>query len=240
MTTGATRGKALVTGSSSGIGAAICERLLEEGFSVVGLSRTPGAMRNAAFEHLEVDFSALDTLPDRLAEIVSLHPDVEVVVLNAGRGAFGSLEEFSFDQMRALMDLNFHSQAYVSRAFMPLLKRRGGGHLVFLGSEAAYRGTARGAVYCASKFALRGFAQSLRQEGSSRGVRVSFISPGMTRTPFYDSLSFEPGEEPEHALAARDVAEAVALAVSMGGNAVLEELRLSPLKHVVRHKSRSD
>ena len=206
MTTVESGRKALVTGSSSGIGAAICRRLVDDGFSVIGLSRTPGSLestplKKGAFEHLEVDLAALDRLPSRLVEIARLHPDVEVLVLSAGRGAFGSLKEFSYDQIRELIDLNFLSQ---------------------------------------SKFALRGFAQALRQEASSRGVRVSFISPGMTRTPFYDSLSFSPGEEPENALEASDVADAVALAISSRAEAVIDEIRLSPLKHVVRRKPRSN
>lgn len=233
------RRKALVTGSSSGIGQAISERLLQDGCAVLGLSRTEGSLLSENFRHLQVDLSALDALPAKLKELSAQHPDLEILVLNAGRGAFGSLEEFSFEQIRGLMDLNFLSQAYVARAFLPGMKRRGRGHLVFIGSEAAHRGAARGAIYCASKFALRGFAQALRQEASGSGVRVSFISPGMTRTAFYDSLSFVPGDDPENALLPQDVANAVGLAVAARGETVVDEIRLSPLKRVVRRQSGS-
>jgi NADP-dependent 3-hydroxy acid dehydrogenase YdfG len=227
---------ALVTGASSGIGLAIARRLAGDGFEVVGLSRhSPPAA--AVSEWVEIDLEDLRGLADRLKDLEKRYGETEVLVLNAGRGDLGALEEFSYRQIGSLVDLNFTSQAYLARAFVPAMKRRGRGHLVFIGSEASHRGAARGSVYCASKFAQRGFAQALRQEVSARGVRVSFISPGMTRTPFYDDLEIEPGEDPENALSADDVAGAVAMVVSARPEAVVDEIVLSPLKRVVRRRS---
>ena len=72
--------------------------------------------------------------------------------------------------------------------------------MVLIGSEAALAGGARGAVYSATKFALRGFCQSLRQESAAAGIRVTLINPGMVRTDFFDQLDFEPGEDLAHAI----------------------------------------
>ena len=228
--------RALVTGSSSGIGRAVAAALLAKGYSVVGLSRTPGDIEDPSFEHTAVDFEELDALPAILRTLTGRFAELDVLVLCAGRGLFGSLEELSYEQIRSLMNLNFVSQAYVARAFVPIMKRRRQGQIVVIGSEAAHQGAARGTVYCASKFALRGFAQALRQEASGSGLRVTFISPAMTRTPFYDALAFEPGAREENALTAEDVAEAVMLAVASRKQAVVDEIRLSPLKRVVQRK----
>ncbi len=233
----ADRRKALVTGSSSGIGRAIASRLLAEGFAVVGVSRRAGDLGGDRFSHEAVDLAEIETLPEVLKRLARRHTDCEVIVLCAGQGMFGSLEEFSYVQIRHLMDLNFASQAFLVKAFLPEMKRRRQGQVIFVGSEAAHVGTARGTIYCASKFALRGFAQALRQEASGSGIRISFISPGMTRTPFYDELSFEPGADAENALEANDVAEAVALVVRSRAESVFDEIRLSPLKRVVRRRS---
>jgi short-subunit dehydrogenase len=169
---------------------------------------------------------------------VRAHSEVRVVVSNAGRGKFGSLEEHSYEEIRSLLELNLTAHAFVARAFLPLLKRGGGGHFVLIGSEAALRGSRYGSIYCAAKFGLRGLAQALRQEAATAGVAVSIVNPGMVRTGFFDELDFVPGERPENALEPADVAEAVWLAVSTRAGAVVDEIDLSPLSRVVRKKRR--
>ena len=211
---------------------ATARRLVATGYRVVGLSRTAPPSEAPEMEWVEVDLADLESLPQRLKELVKAYPEIDVAVLNAGRGDLGALEELSYERIASLVDLNFTSQAFVTRALLPSMKRRRRGHLVFIASEAAHRPGARGSVYCASKFAVRGFAQALRHEVSARGVRVTIVSPGMTRTAFYDDLEIRPGEDESHALVAEDVAEAVAMAVSARPEAVVDEIVLSPLKRV--------
>lgn len=230
---------AVVTGASSGIGRAVAERLVREGFRVLALSRR-GAAAEASESILpqRLDLGNLDELPAELDELARAHPEVRVVVSCAGRGRFGSLEEHSYGEIRALLDLNLVSHLFVARAFLPRLKRRGGGHLVFVGSESALRGSRYGSVYSAAKFGLRGLAQSLREEAATAGVAVSIVNPGMARTPFFDELDFAPGDRPDNALEAADVAEAVWLAISARQGTVVEEVNLAPLSRVVRKKGR--
>jgi len=236
-----THRRALVTGASSGIGLAVARHLLEEGWRVLGVARDlskaelPGQLAER-FEGVELDLADLDALPARLGELARSHTDLDALVLAAGRGEFGSLEEFSYPAIRSLVDLDFTSQAFVARAFLPAMKRRGRGDLVFLGSEAGLRGARRGAVYCAAKFALRGFAQALRAECAKSGVRVTIVHPGMVRTPFFDELDFAPGAAEENALAAEDVARTLALVLDLPPRAVVDEIELSPLKRVVDFK----
>lgn len=229
----------LVTGASSGIGLAVTTRLLEESCQVLGLSRNPdrAGITHDGFRPLAVDLSDLDRLPAHL-ETIARDWQPDGLVFCAGRGRFGSLEEFSWQQIRQLIDLNFTSTAMLARAFIPAMKQAGRGDLVFIGSEAALSGGRRGAVYSASKFALRGFAQSLREECAKNGVKVSIINPGMVNTPFFDELNVQPGAQPENYLLPEDVADAVQLVLASRPGTLFEEINLSPLKKVVRSKGR--
>lgn len=226
----------LVTGASSGIGAAIAMRLLEEGHRLIGLARRAPEQEVENFIPVRCDLADLDELGGQLRKIASSHGPFDGLILCAGAGDFGSLEEFSAERVRRLVDLNLTSAILVARAFLPAMKRRGGGDLVFIGSEAALRGGKRGAVYAATKFGLRGLAQSLREECAGSGVRVALVNPGMVVTPFFDRLDFAPGAEPENHVQPEDVAEVVMTILEMPPGTVIDEVNLSPLKKVIRSK----
>jgi len=233
--------KMLLTGAGGGIGRSIATLLLSSDWRIVGLGRDPARSESSQKEFTQetIDLSDLAHLPEQLRLVASEHGDIDSVVCAAGVGRFGSLEEFSYEQIRELIDINLTSQLYVVRAFLPLLKRRGRGDVVLIGSEAALAGGARGAVYSATKFALRGFCQSLRQESAAAGIRVTLINPGMVRTGFFDQLDFEPGEDPTHAIVPEDIAVAVKMVLSARPETVFDEINLSPLKKVVRRKHRA-
>lgn len=233
--------KMLLTGASGGIGRSIATLLLSSDWRIVGVGRDPArpGFSQKEFSQATIDLSDLEHLPEQLRLLASEHEDIDSVVCAAGVGRFGSLEEFSYEQIRELIDINLTSQLYVVRAFLPLLKRRGRGDVVLIGSEAALAGGARGAVYSATKFALRGFCQSLRQESAAAGIRVTLINPGMVRTDFFDQLDFEPGEDLAHAIVPEDIAVAVKMVLSARAETVFDEINLSPLKKVVRRKHRA-
>ena len=230
--------KIVVSGCSSGIGLAICQQLLVAGHQVIGIARDPGrgGIDHAAFIPWELDLADLGQLPGRLAQLVKTHPDIDGVVANAGRGQFGGLEEFSYAQIDQLLDLNLRSQIYLTRALLPSLRKQPQGDFIFIGSESALAGGRHGAVYSASKAALRGFAQALRGECSRSGVRVSLINPGMVRTPFFESLDFAPGADASHAITPEVVAETVLMVLGAAPHAVFDEINLSPLKKVIQKK----
>ena len=233
--------KMLLTGAGGGIGRSIAALLLSSDWRIVGVGRDPArpGFGQKEFSQATIDLSDLEHLPEQLRLLANEHEDIDSVVCAAGVGRFGSLEEFSYQQIRELIDINLTSQLYVVRAFLPLLKRRGRGDVVLIGSEAALAGGARGAVYSATKFALRGFCQSLRQESAAAGIRVTLINPGMVRTGFFDQLDFEPGEDPTHAIVPEDIAVAVKMVLSARPETVFDEINLSPLKKVVRRKHKA-
>ncbi|MES9970136.1 MAG: SDR family oxidoreductase [Candidatus Thiodiazotropha sp.] len=229
--------KVLVTGASDGIGASITRRLLSQGQRVVAVGRDFSQWSETeGLEKYVVDLAALDSLPERLQQITAEHPDLNGAILNAGSGRFGNLEEFSYQQISDLVAINLLQHLYVARALVPLLKRSATGDLIIIGSESALTGGRKGAIYSACKFALRGFAQSLRAECSNSGVRVCIINPGMVDTGFYDNLNFKPGELAENSLRTEDIANAVMLVLDSHPGTVFDEINLNPLKKVIQFK----
>jgi len=228
----------LITGASSGIGRAIATRLLRQGHQVIGISRDSHKFRKdiAGFAALQLDLGDLDVLPQHLRELEKNFPGIDAIIFSAGKGQFGSLEEFSYSQINDLMTINFTSPVFMTRALLPGLKRKPRSDLIYIGSEAALKGSRKGTIYCASKFALRGFTQGLREECGKSRVRVCLINPGMVRTEFFDALSFSPGDDDSNALLPEDVAEAVAFVLESRADMSVDEINLNPLNKVVKFK----
>ena len=147
------------------------------------------------------------------------------------------LEQLSVKDMRLVMETNFLSHAIVTKVFLPILKRQQQlVDIVFTGSEAALEGAKQGSIYCASKFAVRGFVQAIREECAKTRVRVSIVNPGAVRTPFFDDLHFEPGGASENAIEAEDVAEVLLTIFNARPGTVIDEINLSPQTHVWQRK----
>lgn len=231
----------LVTGASSGIGRAIARKLLQQGHHVIGVSRDCSQFTRQfeGFSPVQLDLSVLNELPQKIRELEQRYPDIDAVVFSAGRGQFGSLEEFSYSQIESLLTINFTSQVFLAKALLPSLKKRKtGSDLIFIGSEAALKGSRKGAVYCAGKFAVRGFTQALREECGKNNIRVCLINPGMVKTAFFEHLSFEPGDDDSNAILPEDVAEAVSYVIHSRTQMVVDEINLSPLNKVVKFKKK--
>lgn len=228
----------LVTGASSGIGREVAKVLLNLGHKVIGISRDceQFEVNHSQFISFEIDLGHLDSLPKKAAELEKAFPEIDCVVFAAGYGQFGSLEEFSYPQIETLMTVNFTSAVFLTRALLPKLKQKKRADLIYIGSEAALQGKRKGTIYCASKFALRGFTQALRDECSKSHVKVGLINSGMVQSNFFDSLSFEPGKQRWQHLLPKDVAAAVNYMLSADKHIVVDEINLNPMNKVVNFK----
>ncbi len=225
----------LVTGASRGIGNALARQLLEQGWQVIGTSRDPDSIKitHAAFSAVELDLCKIADDGSALEALIARCESVDALVLNAGVGRFGGLEEFSHQQIDQQMKVNLVAQIQIVRAFIPAFKRRGSGDIIFIGSESAITAGKQGTVYSAAKFGLRGFSQSLRCECASNDIRVGLINPGMVNTHFFDELGFKPGPDEVNSILPEQVADAVMLMLNSAANVVFDEINLSPLKKVI-------
>ncbi len=233
--------KVLITGSSSGIGRATAELLLGRGAVVVGIARdlskfAPDFYR---FDPVPLDLSDLNQSSSVLDRLARLHPDIDAVISNAGSGHFGQIEQFSVRQIRDNIALNLTSHLLVARSFLPVMKRRGHGDLIIMGSEAALRGKRKGSVYCAAKFGLRGAAQALADECSRANVRVTLVNPGFVRTPFFDTLNIEPLDTPGSALTAKDVAARLVGILDTPLETIFNEINIAPPSPALKHKGQT-
>ncbi len=172
---------ALVTGASSGFGAAIAARLAARGLRVFGTSRS-GAATTAAITMLALDVDRDDSVR---ACFAALHRDtdrLDLVVNNAGRAMVGACEETSADEARALFETNLLGVMRVTSAALPTMRAQRRGRVVNLGSASGFVGVPFHGVYAATKHALAGYSEALHHEVRDFGIQVSLIEPSAHRT----------------------------------------------------------
>jgi short-subunit dehydrogenase len=171
----------LLTGATGGLGHAIARRLRAAGAELVLTGRRSEVLEPLAAEtgarSLAVDLADADAVERLAAECA----DVDVLVSNAGLPGTGQLTSFSVEQIDRALATNLRAPMVLARVIGERMVARGSGHMVFMSSLAGKVGPARSSVYSATKFGLRGFAQSLREDLRPSGVGVSAIFPGFVR-----------------------------------------------------------
>jgi len=183
---------ALVTGASSGIGAATAQRLAAAGYKVYGTSRRATLAAGQSFEMLPLDVTSDASVEALVKEVVRREGRIDLLVNNAGFGvAPGGAEESSIEQARAIFETNFFGLIRMTRAVLPHMRQQGRGRIINMGSVLGFLPMPYGALYAATKHAVEGYSESLDHELRTRGIRVCVIEPAYTRTPF-DANFLEP------------------------------------------------
>jgi NADP-dependent 3-hydroxy acid dehydrogenase YdfG len=221
---------ALVTGASRGIGAAAARALAAEGVSLALASRSgddlglPGAVARPCDVRTQADLEAI------VSETVERFGRLDIVVANAGVGAYGSFLDLPPEQLEEMIDVNVKGTLYAARAALPHLIASGEGDFVTLASEAGRRGLPYEAVYCSSKFAQVGFTRALDHELREQGVRCTNVCPGGVATDFAMGRGRTP-EMPELAemMTAEDVAEVVVFVLTRPRNHRILETAFRPM-----------
>ena len=221
---------AVITGASSGVGKSLAIQLSDAGYRVVLAARSEDKL-NAIAEEIRskggdslvvsTDVSRpeqINNLKDRALE----YGDVSVVINNAGLGKFSKVEDVAIEDWDRQLDVNLRASFLVSQAFIPGMKQRLNGTLVFMNSVAGKQGYPYSAAYVASKYGMRGLADSLREELREDNIKVISIHPGAVDTPFWDGTGVNfPREE---MLSTHTLAQSIVHAIQSPGNFAVEEL----------------
>ncbi len=179
-----------ITGSSTGLGRALAEVLLEKGYRVAATARDPSALSalKAAYEdHLlcpQLDVTNPEQVREAVAKTISQFGQIDVLVNNAGYGLIGAVEEVTDEEIRQQFDTNFFGALDVTRAILPHFRSRKIGHIVNISSIGGFRAIAGAAIYNATKFALEALSEALAREVAPLGIRVVLVEPGPFRTDF--------------------------------------------------------
>jgi NADP-dependent 3-hydroxy acid dehydrogenase YdfG len=214
----------LITGASSGIGAATARQAAEAGYDVVLAARSEDKLKALADETgglaVRCDVTEWEDQEALVKRALDAYGRIDVAFANAGFGAARGFLKESPEFWKSMVLTNVYGCALTIRATMPALKEAKG-HLL-LTSSVAGRRSLPGSLYSATKHAVTAMGESARQEYNDSGVRVTLIEPGATDTPFFDSPLQIRGLDPE------DVARAVMYAVSQPPHVDVNEILIRP------------
>ena len=234
---------AIVTGASSGIGAAISARLCKMGYEVFGIGRSFGSSFAEQFPDVAdnplchaVVCDLLDTEKMlKLVRGIAAEATVTLLVNNAGSAYYGLHEELSPKKIQEMVRTDLEVPMILSQQLLRGFKKNKG-CIVNIASVTAQQSNPHGCAYGAVKAGLVSFSRSLFDEARKYGVRVATVSPDMTKTELYRNADFTVGEETESYLLPQDVAEAVAYIVGQREGVAVSEVTLRPQYHRIRRK----
>jgi NAD(P)-dependent dehydrogenase (short-subunit alcohol dehydrogenase family) len=184
-----------VTGAARGIGAAIVQAALNAGDRVVATVRDPRKIRHAFSAGpdrllvLALDVTQETQVPATVEAAIKQFGRIDVLVNNAGYGQLGVFEESRPDEVHRQFSTNVFGLMAVTRSVLPGMRKQRSGRIFNLLSVSGLKGVFGASLYCASKFAVEGFSQSIAEELAPFGVYVTVISPGFVRTDFLDPSS---------------------------------------------------
>ena len=237
---------AVVTGASSGIGAATARRLAREGFDVVAAARRRDQLDALAAEQPGIRAVTLDVTDEAsVAALAADLPDVALLVNNAG-GALGvdPVERARPEDWQRMYDSNVLGVLRVTQALLPALEAGEGGHIVVTGSIAGHLVYEGGGGYTAAKHAAAAVVETLRLELNGRPVRVTEIAPGMVRTEEFSLVRFGGDQAAadavyagvEEPLTADDIADAITWTATRPRHVNVDLLVIKPLAQAAPHK----
>lgn len=194
---------ALVTGATSGIGAATAGALVRRGFTVYGTGRNPDALpAGEGVLPLQLDVTDEASVVRATTELLDRHGHVDVLVSNAGYGLNGFLEDLPLDEIRRQFETNVFGLVRVTQLLVPAMRAAGGGRIVHVGSVGGIITAPGAGAYHASKFAVEAIADVQRMELRRFGIDVVLVEPTGVHTPFLDKIARTyPGTGPDSAYA---------------------------------------
>lgn len=226
---------AVITGATQGIGKAIAERFLAEGFSVAICARTAADLDNLSAEWNKrfpgatiitqvADLSKKNDATAFAQAVLNRFNSIDVLVNNAGIYMPGLLATEPDGQLEKLMAINMYSSYYITRALLPKMKELQAGHIFNMCSVASHRAYPNGGAYSITKYAMLGFSENLRLELRTDNIKVTSISPGATESRSWEGANIPAGRM----MQATDVADMIWAAYTLSKQATVEHITMRP------------
>ena len=185
----------VITGAGTGLGASLVKRFADLEYHVCLLGRRKSALKEVVTKHALENYSvyAMDVskrgqVSDVFTEILEVHGQIDVLVNNAGVGYFDKAELITDEHIDQMIDINLKGTIYCTQEVIPSMRERDAGTIVNVISTAGLEGKDTEAVYCASKFGVRGFTESLVVEMAKTNIRVLGAYMGGMKTDFWDGI----------------------------------------------------
>lgn len=243
MTTGIDRKVIVITGASSGLGEAAARRLTKDGAKVVLGARRVDRLQALAKELaldansvVQTDVTKREQVEKLVAQAVKLHGRIDVMLNNAGLMPHSPLERGKVEDWEQMIDVNLKGVLYGIAAVLPLMKAQKSGHIINVSSVAGHLVRPGGAVYSATKHAVRVISEGLRQEVKPYNIRSTIISPGAVATELPQSITETDVAAgiakfyDEYAIPATSFANMVAFAISQPEDVDINEILFRPTR----------
>ncbi|GAA0380194.1 SDR family NAD(P)-dependent oxidoreductase [Bacillus horti] len=186
----------IITGASSGLGEEMAKQIALHGGTPILVARSEEKLKRVQ-ENIQsrtkqhapyytadvVDYVSLQQVFQSISES---HPQIDVLINNAGFGIFRSFIDAPISEFEQMMDVNYLGVVRCTKLILPMMLKQKHGHIINIASQAGKIGTPKSTAYSASKHALLGFTNSLRHELKEQGIHVTAVNPGPIQTPFFD------------------------------------------------------
>lgn len=226
----------LLTGASSGIGLATGLKLAKEGYEIYGIGRTFDTTYSFP-ENFHcyccdiTDHSSLLSTLNKIKEMLGV-PSPDILIHSAGVGYYGLHEHLSSEDIQTLIRTNVEAPIVLTSYFLPFMKQRKSGHIIFISSVTAKKSNTYGCAYGATKSALLSFANSLFDEVRKNEIKVTTLLPDMTQTNLYRNADFTADETA--CLFPEDIADTISYVLSASDHINITELTIQPQKHRIK------
>lgn len=221
---------AVITGASSGIGAAIAQKLNEQGAKVVLLSRNEDKMNEIADDFTDAliiptDVTDREAVEQAIQHTIAHFGQVDILVNSAGLMTSSAITKGDVTGWDAMIDVNIKGTLYAIHAVMPHLQAQSSGHIINIASISGFEVTKVSTLYSATKAAVHAITQGLEKELARTGIRATSISPGMVDTPLNANYDF--GDR--KMLEANNIADAVLYALTQPAHVNVNEITVRPV-----------
>jgi short-subunit dehydrogenase len=225
--------KALVTGATSGIGLALVKYLLDHEYYVYAVGRDFSRynFESQNLETITCDLTDIDSIQKSLSHIKTLH----LLINSAGFGIFTQHEDIKITDIDNMIDVNLKAPIILTKLFLKHLKITNG-YIINITSIEATKSSKFSALYSATKSGLRAFGLALFEEVRKSGVKVVTINPDITKTNFFDNLTFKYSENEEAHLLVEDIIESVDYILNSRDSMVVTELTVRSQKFMIEKK----